>query len=82
MPFYERGQVRIHYEEVGSGFPLLVIPGGGLNSTVVGLATHPFNPFEEFKGEFRVIAAASLILLALGSGLAQEEERWICVLLP
>jgi pimeloyl-ACP methyl ester carboxylesterase len=57
MPFYERGQVRIHYEEVGSGFPLLVIPGGGLNSTVAGLATHPFNPFDEFKGEFRVIAA-------------------------
>jgi hypothetical protein len=28
------GQVRIHYEEVGSGFPLPVIPGGGLNSTV------------------------------------------------
>ena len=21
MPFYERGPVRIHYEEVGSGFP-------------------------------------------------------------
>src|SRR5580700_7328450 len=57
MPFYERGQVRIHYEEVGSGFPLLVIPGGGLNSTVAGLATHPFNPMEEFKGEYRVIAA-------------------------
>src|SRR4029079_50105 len=57
MPFYERGQVRIHYEEVGSGFPLLVIPGGGLNSTVAGLATHPFNPVDEFKGEFRVIAA-------------------------
>jgi pimeloyl-ACP methyl ester carboxylesterase len=57
MPFYERGQVRIHYEETGSGFPLLVIPGGGLNSTVAALATHPFNPFDEFKGEFRVIAA-------------------------
>jgi pimeloyl-ACP methyl ester carboxylesterase len=57
MPFYEKGDVRIHYEEVGSGFPLLVIPGGGLNSTVAGLATHPFNPFDEFKGEFRVIAA-------------------------
>src|SRR5260370_11496364 len=57
MPFYERGQVRIHYEDVGSGFPLLVIPGGGLNSTIAGLATHPFNPFDEFKGEFRVIAA-------------------------
>jgi pimeloyl-ACP methyl ester carboxylesterase len=57
MPFYEKGDVRIHYEEVGSGFPLLVIPGGGLNSTVAGLATHPFNPMNEFKGEYRVIAA-------------------------
>ena len=57
MPFYEKGNVRIHYEEAGSGFPLLVIPGGGLNSTVAGLATHPFNPFDEFKNEFRVISA-------------------------
>jgi pimeloyl-ACP methyl ester carboxylesterase len=57
MPFYENGDVRIHYEEVGSGFPLMIIPGGGLNSTVAGLATHPFNPMEEFKGEYRVIAA-------------------------
>jgi pimeloyl-ACP methyl ester carboxylesterase len=57
MAFYERGQVGINYEEVGSGFPLLVIPGGGLNSTIAGLVTHPFNPFDEFKQEFRVIAA-------------------------
>ena len=57
MPFCEKGDVRIHYEEAGSGFPLMVIPGGGLNSTVAGLANHPFNPMEEFKGEYRVIAA-------------------------
>jgi pimeloyl-ACP methyl ester carboxylesterase len=57
MPLYEKGDVRIHYEEVGSGFPLLVIPGGGLNSTVAGLATHPFNPINEFRGEYRVITA-------------------------
>ena len=57
MPFYEKGVVRIQYQEVGSGFPLLVIPGGGLNSTVAGLANHPFDPMEEFKGEYRVIAA-------------------------
>ena len=57
MPFYEKGNVRIYYEEVGSGFPLLIIPGGGLNSTVAGLATHPFNPMVEFKDEYRVIAA-------------------------
>ncbi|MBV9827663.1 MAG: alpha/beta hydrolase [Alphaproteobacteria bacterium] len=57
MPFYEKGTARIYYEEAGSGFPLLVIPGGGLNSTVAGLKTHPFNPFDEFASEFRVIAA-------------------------
>jgi pimeloyl-ACP methyl ester carboxylesterase len=57
MPFYEKGDVRIHYEEVGSGFPLMIIPGGGLNSTVAGLSNHPFNPMEEFKSEYRVIAA-------------------------
>jgi pimeloyl-ACP methyl ester carboxylesterase len=57
MSFYENGPIRIHYEEAGSGFPLLVIAGGGLNSTIAGLATHPFNPIEEFKGEYRCIAA-------------------------
>ena len=57
MPFFEKGDTRIHYEEAGSGFPLMVIPGGGLNSTVAGLANHPFNPLEEFNGEYRVIAA-------------------------
>jgi pimeloyl-ACP methyl ester carboxylesterase len=44
MPFCEKGNVRIHYEEAGSGFPLLVIPGGGLNSTVAGLADPPLQP--------------------------------------
>src|SRR5213080_3500551 len=58
MPFYEKGETRLYYEDTGgSGFPLLVIPGGGLNSTAEGLKTHPFNPLVEFKGEFRVIAA-------------------------
>ena len=27
MPFYDRGTNHIYYEEVGSGFPLLIIPG-------------------------------------------------------
>ncbi len=56
MSFYEKGPVRIHYEEAGSGFPLLLIAGGGLNSTIAGLA-NPFNPIPEFKGEYRCIAA-------------------------
>src|SRR5260221_7964218 len=55
--FYERGPVRIRYEEAGSGFPLLIIAGGGLNSVMAGLATSPFNPVEEFKAEYRCIFA-------------------------
>ncbi len=54
---YEKGAVRIRFEEAGSGFPLLLIAGGGLNSTISGLARGPFNPIEEFKGEFRCIAS-------------------------
>ena len=58
MSFYEKGPVRIHYEEAGAGFPLLLIAGGGLNSTIAGLHSgSPFNPIEEFKGEYRSIAA-------------------------
>jgi pimeloyl-ACP methyl ester carboxylesterase len=56
MSFYEKGPVRIHYQEFGSGFPLLLIAGGGLNSTISGLSG-PFNSIEEFKGEYRCIAA-------------------------
>src|SRR6187431_2130376 len=56
MSFYEKGAVRIHYQEAGAGFPLLLIAGGGLNSTIAGL-TNPFNPIEEFKGEYRCIAS-------------------------
>jgi len=57
MPFYERGEVRIHYEEAGSGFPLLLIPGGGLNSTISWWSTGAaFNAMEEFKDDFRCIS--------------------------
>src|SRR5579862_564450 len=56
--FYEKGPVRIYYEEAGSGFPLLLIPGGGLNSTIAFFSgSSPFNAIEEFKGEYRCVAA-------------------------
>jgi pimeloyl-ACP methyl ester carboxylesterase len=56
--FYEKGSVRIYYEEAGSGFPLMLLPGGGLNSTI-GFFTgnSPFNAVEEFKGRYRCITA-------------------------
>jgi pimeloyl-ACP methyl ester carboxylesterase len=55
MPIFTKGDVRIRYEEQGSGFPLLVTPGGGLNSRVSNWATAVFNAFDLFKDEFRVI---------------------------
>jgi pimeloyl-ACP methyl ester carboxylesterase len=57
--FYQKGNVRIRYEEAGSGFPLLLISGGGLNgSTIAGIrGGNPFNTIEAFKGEFRCIYA-------------------------
>ena len=56
MPFYEKGEVRIHYEETGSGFPLLLIPGGGLNSNISFLTGFaPFNSMEVFSSEYRCI---------------------------
>lgn len=56
MPFYERGNVRIHYQQAGSGLPLLIIPGGGLDSTLSWIINSaPFNAIEEFKDEYRCI---------------------------
>ena len=63
MPFCERGPVSLHYEEAGSGFPLLVLPGGGLNAAISSLTgsrpgspKSPFNPLEEFADAYRCIA--------------------------
>jgi pimeloyl-ACP methyl ester carboxylesterase len=60
MPFYERGDVRIHYTEAGSrsNQPLLLIAGGGLNSNISFFSSPsaPFNAIEELKDEYRCIA--------------------------
>ena len=53
--FYEKGDVRIRYAEIGSGFPLLATPGGGLNSRMINWPTAVINIVEEFKSDFRVI---------------------------
>jgi pimeloyl-ACP methyl ester carboxylesterase len=53
--FYEKGNVRIRYQEVGSGFPLLVTPGGGLNSRISNWQTAVINAMAEFKTDFRCI---------------------------
>jgi pimeloyl-ACP methyl ester carboxylesterase len=58
MSFYEKGPVRVYFEETGSGFPLLLIAGGGLNSTIAGLKRgDPFDAIGEFRKDYRCIAA-------------------------
>src|ERR1700745_4299278 len=53
---YEKGPARIPYQELWSGFPLMLIAGGGVISTISGL-NNPFDAIGEFKGEYRCIAA-------------------------
>ena len=57
--FYQKGNVRIHYEETGSGFPLLVIAGGGMNGSTIANVKggNPFNTIEALKDQFRLIYA-------------------------
>lgn len=54
MPFYERGNARIRYQEAGSGFPLFIIYGGGLNSRV-SYPNGPFDAVAQFRSEYRCI---------------------------
>jgi len=53
--FYEKDNVRIRFAEIGSGFPLLATPGGGLNSRISIWPTAVINIMGEFKNDFRVI---------------------------
>src|SRR2546423_12122732 len=53
--FYEKGNVRIRYQEVGTGFPLLCTPGGGLNSKISNWQNAVINAMGEFKNDFHCI---------------------------
>lgn len=60
MPIYERGDVRINYAEAGSGFPLLILPGGGLNATMAFYKDgSPFDPMAELSDQYRCISLDS-----------------------
>jgi pimeloyl-ACP methyl ester carboxylesterase len=76
--FYEKGPVRISYEETGSGFPLLLIAGGGLNgSTIAGIrGGNPFNTIEAFKGEFRCIYADLRNSAGQSTGPLEIDRPW------
>ncbi|MCZ6643962.1 MAG: alpha/beta hydrolase [Gammaproteobacteria bacterium] len=56
MPVFERGDTSIYYEEQGSGFPVLLIASGGMRSAIPFWDSAPWNPIEQLRGDYRVIA--------------------------
>jgi len=56
MALFKQGEISIHYEEYGSGFPLLLFAPGGMRSSIEFWPKSPFDPTAELASSFRVIA--------------------------
>ena len=56
MSLLELGPTTIHYEERGTGFPLLLVAPGGMNSSIDWWARAAFDPREEYASDFRLVA--------------------------
>ena len=56
MPTVQRDGATIYYEVSGSGFPLLLLAPGGLNSAIPFWHRMSLNPITAFADEFQVIA--------------------------
>ena len=56
MPFFERDNIKIYYEESGQGFPVLLFAPGGMRSAIKYWHESEFKAIEELSGAFRVIA--------------------------
>jgi len=56
MPLFKKGQTEIYYEISGVGYPLLLLPPGGMGATIDFWQQTPFNGPQVFSEWFRVIA--------------------------
>jgi len=56
MPYFKKDGTSLYYEIHGRGFPLLLLPPGGMNSTIDFWQQTAFNAVEVFAEDFRVIA--------------------------
>jgi len=74
--FYVKGPVRIHYQEFGKGFPLLLIAGGGLGGSTIRGLTNPFDAVGEFKGEYRCIGSDLRTANGQSSGPLEVDRPW------
>jgi pimeloyl-ACP methyl ester carboxylesterase len=73
--FYEKGAVKIHYQEWGTGFPLMLISGGGLGGSKIEGLTNPFDAIE-FKNEYRCIGADLRTSTGSSSGPLEVDRPW------
>ena len=49
MPFFERDNIKIYYEESGQGFPVLLFAPGGMRSAIKYWHESEFKAIEELK---------------------------------
>jgi pimeloyl-ACP methyl ester carboxylesterase len=56
LPHFEHGETTIYYEERGTGFPVLLIAPGAMNSAIGLWSGATINPLEAYSGDFRLIA--------------------------
>lgn len=57
MPIFDASDgVRLHYEQYGQGFPVLLFAPGGMRSVAATWERAPWNPIRELASDFRVIA--------------------------
>ena len=56
VPVLERGDLRLHYEESGTGYPLLLLAPGGMRSSIPFWDKAPWSPVAELACAFRIIA--------------------------
>jgi pimeloyl-ACP methyl ester carboxylesterase len=56
MATFARDGINIHYEEHGSGFPVLLIAPGGMRSSAPYWENTPWNPIEQLSPGYRVVA--------------------------
>ena len=56
MPLFEHENVAINYEVLGTGYPLLLIAPGGMNSSIDWWPRAALNPLAVYADEYRLIA--------------------------
>ena len=56
MPTFQHDGATIHYEEFGTGYPVLLFAPGSLFSHVEDWHHAPIDPTVEYADEFRLIA--------------------------